>query len=151
MKFVDPTKPDRKSGGMGHPQICWTLAGEEQALFFHCAESWWHVATMSTYGEEVIMRAIVKKWGNSASVRIPVAVMQAAHLNLNDAVDVRAESGRIIIELVRRKDYDLAELLEKITRKNVHQEVEFGRPAGKETCPSGSGLRATTMRRGGKV
>jgi hypothetical protein len=22
MKFVDPTKPYRKSGGMGHPQIC---------------------------------------------------------------------------------------------------------------------------------
>ena len=79
------------------------------------------------------MRAVVKKWGNSASVRLPAAVMQAAHLNLNDAVDVREESGRIIIELVRRKEYDLAGLLKKITRKNVHQEVEFGRPAGKET------------------
>ena len=79
------------------------------------------------------MRAVVKKWGNSASVRIPAAVMQAAHLDLNDAVDVREESGCIIIEPVRRKEYDLDELLKKITRKNVHQEVEFGRPAGKET------------------
>jgi hypothetical protein len=25
MKFVDPTKPCRKSGGMGHPQICWSV------------------------------------------------------------------------------------------------------------------------------
>jgi len=39
--------------------------------------------------------------------------------------------GCIIIEPVRRKEYDLDELLKKITRKNVHQEVEFGRPLGK--------------------
>ena len=28
------------------------------------------------------MRAVVKKWGNSASVRIPAAVLKAAHLVL---------------------------------------------------------------------
>ena len=43
------------------------------------------------------MRAVVKKWGNSASVRIPLAVLQAAHLDLDDPVDVREESGRIVI------------------------------------------------------
>jgi antitoxin MazE len=48
------------------------------------------------------MRAVVKKWGNSASVRIPVAVLQAAHLDLDEPVDVREESGRIVIEPVRR-------------------------------------------------
>ena len=31
MKFVDPTTPYRKSGGMGHPQICCTPAKEHQA------------------------------------------------------------------------------------------------------------------------
>jgi len=41
---------------------------------------------------------VVKKWGNSASVRIPAAIMEAAHLDLDDAVDVREESGRIVIE-----------------------------------------------------
>ena len=44
------------------------------------------------------MRAVVKKWGNSASVRIPVAVLEAAHLHLDEPVDVREESGRIVIE-----------------------------------------------------
>ena len=39
------------------------------------------------------MRTVVKKWGNSASVRIPAAVMQAAHLDLDEAVDVCEESG----------------------------------------------------------
>jgi antitoxin MazE len=78
------------------------------------------------------MRAVVKKWGNSASVRIPVAVLQAAHLDLDEPVDVREESGRIVIEPVRRKEYDLAELVKGITRKNLHAEVTFGGPVGKE-------------------
>lgn len=79
------------------------------------------------------MRAVVKKWGNSASVRIPAAIMQAAHLDLDEPVDVREESGRIVIEPVRRKEYDLAELVKGITRGNLHQEIDFGGPTGKET------------------
>lgn len=80
------------------------------------------------------MRAVVKKWGNSASVRIPAAVMQAANLELNDAVEVREESGRIVIEPVRHteREYDLDDLLKQITRKNLHEEVQFGPAAGKE-------------------
>jgi antitoxin MazE len=78
------------------------------------------------------MRTVVKKWGNSASVRIPVAVMQAAHLDIDEAVDVREESGRIVIEPAQRKEYDLTELVKGINRKNLHGEVDFGRPVGKE-------------------
>ena len=32
------------------------------------------------------MRVIVKKWGNSASVRIPAAIMDAASLKLDETV-----------------------------------------------------------------
>lgn len=78
------------------------------------------------------MRTVVKKWGNSASVRIPAAVMQAAHLDLDEVVDVREESGRIVIEPAQRKEYDLAELVKGITRENLHDEADFGRPVGKE-------------------
>ncbi len=78
------------------------------------------------------MRTVVKKWGNSASVRIPAAVMQAARLELDEPVDVREESGRIVIEPMRRKEYDLAGLLKGITRRNVHPEIDFGKPVGEE-------------------
>jgi antitoxin MazE len=78
------------------------------------------------------MRTVVKKWGNSASVRIPAAVMQAAHLDLDEAVDVREESGRIVIEPAQRKEYDLAELVKQITVENFYDEADFGRPVGKE-------------------
>jgi antitoxin MazE len=73
------------------------------------------------------MKVRIKKWGNSASVRIPSAVLQAAKLRLEDSVDVREESGRIVIESVLRKEYDLAELLKRITPENLHEEVDFGR------------------------
>jgi antitoxin MazE len=78
------------------------------------------------------MRTVVKKWGNSASVRIPAAVMEAARLDLDDPVDVREESGRIIIEPERRKEYDLDELVRAITPGNLHEEVDLGGPVGKE-------------------
>ncbi len=78
------------------------------------------------------MKGTVKKWGNSAAGRIPAAVMQATHLNLDQEVDVREERGRIVIEPTRQKAYDLGELLKGITAKNRHKAVDFGVPAGKE-------------------
>ena len=61
------------------------------------------------------MKATVKKWGNSAAVRIPASVMQATHLDLDEVVDVREEAGRIVIEPVRQKTYELGKLLKGIT------------------------------------
>jgi antitoxin component of MazEF toxin-antitoxin module len=54
--------------------------------------------------------------------------MQAAHLDLDQAVDVRAESGRMVIEPAQRKEYDLAELVKQITVENLHDQADFGRP-----------------------
>ncbi|HXC39246.1 MAG TPA: AbrB/MazE/SpoVT family DNA-binding domain-containing protein [Burkholderiales bacterium] len=81
---------------------------------------------------EVPMRVTVKKWGNSASVRIPAAVMEAASLKLDEMVDVREEGGRIVIEPVRTNEYDLAELLAGITPENLHEEASFGPAVGRE-------------------
>jgi antitoxin MazE len=78
------------------------------------------------------MKATVRKWGNSAAVRIPASVMQATRLDLDQAVDVREEAGRIVIEPVRQRAYDLGELLRGITSKNRHQAVDFGPPQGNE-------------------
>jgi antitoxin MazE len=78
------------------------------------------------------MRVIVKKWGNSASVRIPAGIMEAARLSLDDPVNIHEEDGRIVIEPIRKNKYDLAELLAAITPENLHAEVDFGAPVGKE-------------------
>jgi antitoxin MazE len=78
------------------------------------------------------MKATVKKWGNSAAVRIPASVMQAMHLDLDEVVDIREEAGRIVMEPLRQRAYDLGELLRGITPKNRHEAIDFGPPEGKE-------------------
>lgn len=78
------------------------------------------------------MLVTVKKWGNSASVRIPVGIMEAARLRLDDQVDVREEGGIIVIDPIRSKEYDLASLLAGITPENLHGEADFGVPLGQE-------------------
>ena len=78
------------------------------------------------------MHVIVKKWGNSAGVRIPSSVLAATGLKIDQAVDVREESGCIVIEPVKTKEYDLATLLSAITKENVHEEVDFGATVGQE-------------------
>lgn len=79
------------------------------------------------------MHVTIKKWGHSASVRIPVAIMKAVSLSLDETVDVREEGGRIVIEPVRTaKKYNLAQLLAGITPENLHTEIDFGPAVGKE-------------------
>lgn len=78
------------------------------------------------------MKAVLRKWGNSAAVRIPSAVMQAADLRVDQPVDIREDSGCIVIEPARRNQYDLAALLRGITPENLHNETDFGGPVGRE-------------------
>lgn len=78
------------------------------------------------------MKVIVKKWGNSASVRIPAAVMAAAALSLDQPVDVREEAGRIVIEPIKETSYDLEELVAGITDENRHDPVATGPAVGRE-------------------
>ena len=79
-----------------------------------------------------LMRVTVKRWGNSAAVRLPASVMQATQLELDEVVEVREDQGRIVIERVRQKRYELAELLKGITNKNQHREIDFGPAVGGE-------------------
>jgi antitoxin MazE len=78
------------------------------------------------------MKAVIRKWGNSPAVRLPVAVMQKANLSVEQKVTVIATRGRIVIEPSETVEYALDELLEGITNKNLHAEVSVGRPVGKE-------------------
>lgn len=79
------------------------------------------------------MRGVVKKWGNSAAVRIPAAVLEAAHVRLDQPVDVREEGGRIVIESLAPTRYDLAVLVAGITDDNRHDPVDTGTPVGHES------------------
>jgi antitoxin MazE len=78
------------------------------------------------------MRLKVKKWGNSASVRIPASIMAAASLHIDQLVDVREEQGRIVIDPVLAPTYDLDALLSQMTPGTFPEDVDFGEPVGNE-------------------
>jgi len=81
------------------------------------------------------MRMTVKKWGNSAAVRIPASIMEVAQLSIDQQVDVRLERGRIVIEPILDDGIasaDLDALLAGVTDENRHDLVDFGPATGKE-------------------
>lgn len=78
------------------------------------------------------MKARVRKWGNSSAVRIPAPVLRASRIEFDELVDVRAEAGRIVIEPLRKKTYDLEELVSRITPKNRHAASDTGAVIGNE-------------------
>lgn len=77
-------------------------------------------------------QVIVKKWGNSPSVRLPAAIVRQASLSVNDVVELVVEDGRIVIMPVKTKEYSLDALMSGITDDNLHSEISFGEPVGKE-------------------
>lgn len=78
------------------------------------------------------MDAIIRKWGNSAAIRLPVTAIKDARFSLEQKVRLTVTRGRIVIEPSSRVEYDLDELLEGITASNRHAEVSLGKPVGKE-------------------
>ncbi|WP_158898908.1 AbrB/MazE/SpoVT family DNA-binding domain-containing protein [Burkholderia sp. L27(2015)] len=79
------------------------------------------------------MKVVVKKWGNSAALRLPASLMDAVSLQIDQAVELRAERGHIVLEPLREREYDLDSMLAAITPANQHASVDFGAPVGKET------------------
>lgn len=78
------------------------------------------------------METVVKKWGNSAAVRIPAALLEAAHLDIDQSVEVREEQGRIVIEPARPTAYSLDDLVSGITKDNRHASIDTGSAVGGE-------------------
>ena len=77
------------------------------------------------------MRVAVKKWGNSAAIRLPFALMSLLHIKLNSEIEMQEENGRIVLFPVDQ-DYCLEDMGSGITSENRHEEVTFGEPVGKE-------------------
>lgn len=78
------------------------------------------------------MRVQVKKWGNSASVRIPASVMAAASLRIDQTVDVQAKGGRIVIDPVLPVMFDINELIDAISLATLPDVIDFGDAVGDE-------------------
>ena len=78
------------------------------------------------------MRVQIKKWGNSASVRIPASVMAAAALNVDQTVEITEHDGSIIIKPIKTPASDLDQMLDRMSPETFHDDSDFGRPSGQE-------------------
>jgi len=78
------------------------------------------------------MKSAVKKWGTSAAIRLPAAIMNVIHLDIGDIVDVRADAVRIVIRPARERARDIKRLIKAITDENMHEAADFGPAAGNE-------------------
>ena len=78
------------------------------------------------------METVIRKWGNSPALRLPSAVLKEAGYHLEQKVDLVVSRGRIIIQPSKKVEYDLDDLVSGIHSGNIHDEVSFGRPIGKE-------------------
>jgi antitoxin MazE len=80
------------------------------------------------------MNTKVQKWGNSQGLRLPKHILQDARINIGDDVNVVTRDGVIIISPVKhiRGKYDIRELLSHIPKDYKPEEVDWGKPVGKE-------------------
>lgn len=80
------------------------------------------------------MTTKVQKWGNSQGLRLPRHVLEDAHISIGDDVEITTRDGVIMISPVKRMrgKYDIKELLSNITKDYKTEEVDWGKPVGKE-------------------
>jgi len=78
------------------------------------------------------MRTRIQKWGNSLALRIPKAFATEVQLAQDALVEVSLEDGKLVVSPVLEPSFTLEELLAKVTKKNIHREVDSGSAVGKE-------------------
>jgi len=76
------------------------------------------------------MKARIQKWGKSLALRIPKSFAAHSNIEQGSVVDLSLENGRMIVEAA--KEYSLEKLLARVTKNNLHSEVDFGSPVRKE-------------------
>lgn len=78
------------------------------------------------------MQTKIQKWGNSLGLRIPKSFAKQAGVDAGSDVDLSVEDGELIVRPRRSPRYKLKDLLQAVTAKNVHKEIDTGVPVGRE-------------------
>jgi antitoxin MazE len=79
------------------------------------------------------MRVQVQKWGNSLALRIPRPFAEDADVRAGTLLDLCVSEGRLVAAPIRRRPASLKQLLTKVTKRNLHGEVDSGPPVGRES------------------
>jgi len=84
------------------------------------------------------MRTEIKRWGNSAAVRLPSKILAAARLDVSSAISMEVKGNKIIIEAVQESPikhlklpFSEASLIADLSPETAHCD-ELALPSGKE-------------------
>jgi len=78
------------------------------------------------------MKTRIQKWGNSLALRIPKSFASEVGLQRETSVEVSLADGKLVITPVARPKPTLKQLLSKVTKENLHHEVDTGSAVGNE-------------------
>jgi antitoxin MazE len=79
------------------------------------------------------MKTRVQKWGNSLALRIPKSFADEVGIQKETSVEVSLADGKIVVTPVTKPKLILEQLLSKVTKDNLHHEVDTGYAVGNET------------------
>ena len=71
----------------------------------------------------------VAKWGSSLAVRIPKPIAEQWGVREGSRIEMVSRGEQL---LLRKKAYDLEEMVARITPDTLHAEVDSGAPRGNE-------------------
>ncbi|MBA7623970.1 Antitoxin MazE [subsurface metagenome] len=78
------------------------------------------------------MRTRVQKWGNSLALRIPKSFAAEVGLQKETSVELSLADGKLVITPVAKPNLTLKQLLAKVTKDNLHHEIDTGPAIGNE-------------------
>ena len=79
------------------------------------------------------MTTKIQKWGNSYGVRLPKATVKKFSLRAGSSVRiVDTDDNAIHIVPISRHEETLDALVARITPQNLHREIDWGEPRGRE-------------------
>jgi antitoxin MazE len=80
------------------------------------------------------MTTKIQAWGNSQGLRIPRELLEAVQMSIGDEVEISTEGNAIVIRGARkiRGRYKLEDLLAQLPEDYQGEELDWGKPQGKE-------------------
>lgn len=80
------------------------------------------------------MATTIQKWGNSYAVRLPREALRLLNLQAGHPVEIRrtAHGQTLCIVPIPKRATSLAEMVARITKKNLHGAADWGGAVGKE-------------------
>ncbi len=78
------------------------------------------------------MRTKIHRWGHSLALRIPKPFAIEAKLGDRTEVELTVTNGKLVVTPTTKPAQSLEDLLSRVTKRNLHEEVDPGTPVGRE-------------------